>query len=185
MIVTPVQRVSSYYHHWENISVAVQRWMISVMDNWPQILITESSQSKSSQITQQSCGSFMSIHHYSSRIWHRHEALKALPWTWLFTLFEVTQISSHLLKLICLGHKLRDWEQNRNICQSWAASCKPLKKKLIDECKSKGGQACECIKSASLISELRLTVPELMYLFFLIFFFAFTTWYEGGIEKKG
>lgn len=65
--------------------------MISVMDNWPQILITESSQSKSSQITQQSCGSFMSIHHYSSQIWHRHEAHKALPWTWLFTLFEVTQ----------------------------------------------------------------------------------------------
>lgn len=37
----------------------------------------------------------------------------------------------------------------------------------------------------ALISELRLTVPELMYLFFFIFFLAFTTWYEGRIEKGG
>lgn len=38
-----------------------------------------------------------------------------------------------------------------------------------------------CTERAALISELRLTVPELMYLFFLSFFLAFTTW--CGEEK--
>lgn len=35
----------------------------------------------------------------------------------------------------------------------------------------------------ALISEHRLTVPELMYLFFFSFFLAFITWYEGGARN--
>lgn len=37
-----------------------------------------------------------------------------------------------------------------------------------------------CRHVSALTPELRLTVPELMYLFFFSFFLAFITWYEGG-----
>lgn len=40
-----------------------------------------------------------------------------------------------------------------------------------------------CRHVHALISELRLTVPEFMYLFFFSFFLAFITWYEGGAEN--
>jgi len=50
--------------------------------------------------------------------------------------------------------------------------------------KEKEGRGCECTRRFPLILEVSLTVPELMYLFFFIFFLAFTTWYEGSIKKR-
>ncbi len=50
--------------------------------------------------------------------------------------------------------------------------------------KAKEGRGVNAPGGFALISQLRLTVPELMYLFFFIFFLAFTTWYEGRMEKK-
>lgn len=44
-----------------------------------------------------------------------------------------------------------------------------------DVCKAKEGRCVNALIGVALISELRLTVPELIYLFFFIFFLAFIT----------
>lgn len=53
------------------------------------------------------------------------------------------------------------------------------RKKLPDEYKNKRRQDWERTRRFAVILELRLTVPELTYLFFFSFFLGFTTQFQG------